>query len=171
MGPREEQAGVSASFSYPPHTPLTLERQRPQLRDQRAQAKPLGAAGSSSTRSAPAHEVLGVQSGRGTGSWDGASRLESSTRPRSGHGSLTTVVYKVQITPVDSSDAQISNPVTAKHTSCQASSFCALIQGPAWAPGRPAPPPPASQTLVQDECGCVDHDACVQHLWVGRDVR
>lgn len=34
---------------------------------------------------------------------------------------LTTVVYKVQMIPVDSSDAQMSNPVTVKHTSCQVS--------------------------------------------------
>lgn len=37
------------------------------------------------------------------------------------HNSLTTVVYKVQMIPVDRSDAQMSNPVTAKHTSCQIS--------------------------------------------------
>lgn len=33
------------------------------------------------------------------------------------HNPLTTVVYKVQMIPVDRSDAQMSNPVTAKHTS------------------------------------------------------
>lgn len=37
------------------------------------------------------------------------------------HNPLTTVVYKVQMSPVDSSDAQMSNPVTVKHTSCQVS--------------------------------------------------
>lgn len=31
---------------------------------------------------------------------------------------FTTVVYKVQMIPVDRSDAQMSNPVTAKHMSC-----------------------------------------------------
>lgn len=42
------------------------------------------------------------------------------------HNSLTTVVYKVQMIPVDRSDAQMSNPVTAKHTSCQISLILSL---------------------------------------------
>lgn len=104
---------------------------------------------------------------RGVG---GAACLGSPIRPRSGHGPLTTVVYKVQMTPVDRSDAQMSSPVTAKHlqSGLQLSSRSREVQpGLLTCPPLPARPP-ASRTLVQDERGRVDHDACVQHLRVGR---
>lgn len=83
-----------------------------------------------------------------------------------GHDSLTTVVYKVQMIPVDRSDAQMSNPVTAKHISCQAPLILPVHLGSSLGSGFPAPPLHASQTLVQDESRSIDHDSCVQHLWV-----